>query len=162
MSPRLWGTPGDCRGLQGTRWGNGFGGESSPGNGSRAPSLFSRNHGRGFDSRRLHQRKRTAFALMYRTAVIGVGCSALRAPIAAALSTRRARVPRSIGFDRECTNLFLSRRSRDEFAASSRHRKGAGICQNRLRPRLCRSTWRVDRPAGCAGTRIATMRIVDR
>jgi len=46
----------DWKGLQGTRGGNGFGGESSPGNGSRAPSLFSQNLGRGFDSRRLHQR----------------------------------------------------------------------------------------------------------
>ena len=55
LSPRLRGTPGDWRGLQGTRWGNAFVGESSSGNGSRAPSLFSRKHGRGFDSRRLCQ-----------------------------------------------------------------------------------------------------------
>jgi len=39
-------------------WGAAFGGESSPGNGSRAPSLSSFEPGRGFDSRRLHHSTR--------------------------------------------------------------------------------------------------------
>jgi hypothetical protein len=97
MSPGLWWTPGDCRGLQGTRRGNGFGGESSLSNGSRAPSLFSQNLGRGFDSCLLHQKGTLPFftqtpsrrsiqrqgsvPLLMNMALIGVGCRALRVPI---------------------------------------------------------------------------------
>jgi len=97
MSPRLRGTPGDCRGLQGTRRGNGFGGESSRGNGSRAPSLFSQNLGRGFDSRRLHQEGDTPLHHERRRSSVSFVARFARSPMRASaplgVATARRRFP---------------------------------------------------------------------